>query len=235
MVIAIIQPTFLPWCGYMSLIDFVDEVIFLDNVQFDKRSWQQRNRIKTSNGTLTLTVPVITKNLFNQHIKDVKIDYSSSFQKKMTKSIFQNYSKAKYFDDYSKEIFSLLESNHRNLMDLNIKLIDHLCKVLKIKFQFSFSSNLNLKTSKEQLILDICKLKKAKKYISTIGAKNYLNEKNFNLKNNIELSFFEYSGKKHNQLYGKFVSNLSVIDLLFNEGPKSKDILRENFFINKNL
>ena len=97
MIIAIIQPTFLPWCGYMSLIEYVDEVVFLDNVQFDKRSWQQRNKIKTANGTLTLTVPVITKNLFNQHIKDVKIDYSSVFQKKMIRSISQNYSKSIYF------------------------------------------------------------------------------------------------------------------------------------------
>ena len=165
MIIAIIQPTFLPWCGYMSLIEYVDEVVFLDNVQFDKRSWQQRNRIKTSNGALTLTVPVISKNLFNQHIKDVKIDYRSTFQKKMIKSISQNYSKAKYFNDYSKEFFSLIENNHKSLLDLNIKLINFFCEKLKIELKFSFSSSLKLSSSKEQLILDICKLKNAKKYI----------------------------------------------------------------------
>ena len=112
----------------MSLIDYVDEVIFLDNVQFDKRSWQQRNKIKTSNGTLTLTVPVVTKNLFNQHIKDVKIDYSSSFQKKMIRSISQNYSKAIYFKDYSAELFSLIETTHKSLLDLNLKLISFYVK-----------------------------------------------------------------------------------------------------------
>ena len=235
MIIAIIQPTFLPWCGYMSLIDYVDEVIFLDNVQFDKRSWQQRNKIKTSNGTLTLTVPVVTKNLFNQNIKDVKIDYSSSFQKKMIRSISQNYSKAIYFKDYSAELFSLIETTHKSLLDLNLKLISFLCKKLKIEFKFSFSSNFKLTSSKEELILDICKLKNAKKYISTIGAKNYLTRENFSKKNNIELNFFEYFDKEYNQLHGKFTSNLSVIDLLFNEGQKSKEILKKNFFINKNL
>ena len=171
----------------MSLIDYVDEVIFLDNVQFDKRSWQQRNKIKTSNGTLTLTVPVVTKNLFNQHIKDVKIDYSSSFQKKMIRSISQNYSKAIYFKDYSAELFSLIETTHKSLLDLNLKLISFLCKKLKIEFKFSFSSNFKL-IIKEELILDICKLKNAKKYISTIGAKNYLTRENFP-KKNIELNF----------------------------------------------
>ena len=228
MIIAIIQPTFLPWCGYMSLLDYVDEVIFLDNVQFDKRSWQQRNKIKTSNGTLTLTVPVFTKNLFNQHIKDVKIDYSSSFPKKMIRSISQNYSKAIYFKDYSGELFSLIETSHKSLLDLNLKLISFLCEKLKIKFKFSLSS-------KEELILDICELKNAKKYISTIGAKNYLNRENFSQKNNIELNFFEYFDNEYKQLHGKFISNLSVIDLLFNEGPKSKEILKKNFFLKKTL
>ena len=73
-------------------------------MQFDKRSRQQRNKIKTSNGTLTLTVPVVTKNLFNQHIKDVKIDYSSFF-KKMIRSISQNYSKAIYFKIIQQNFF----------------------------------------------------------------------------------------------------------------------------------
>ena len=78
-------------------------------------------------------------------------------------------------------------------------------------------------------------MKNAKKYISTIGAKNYLTRENFSKKNNIELNFFEYFDKEYNQLHGKFTSNLSVIDLLFNEGQKSKEILKKNFFINKNL
>ena len=138
MIIAIIQPTFLPWCVYMSLIEYVDEVVFLDNVQFDKRSWQQRNKIKTANGTLTLTVPVITKNLFNQHIKDVKIDYSSVFQKKMIRSISQNYSKSIYFEDYSNELFSLIENTHKSLLDLNINLISFLCEKLNIELNFRF-------------------------------------------------------------------------------------------------
>ena len=81
MIIAIIQPTFLPWCGYMSLIDYVDEVVFLDNVQFDKRSWQQRNKNKNIKWDFNFNSSSVTKNLFNQHIKDVKIDYSSVFQK----------------------------------------------------------------------------------------------------------------------------------------------------------
>ena len=80
--IAIMQPTYLPWLGYFDLIDRSDILVFLDSVQFDKRSWQQRNRIKTPNGELMLTVPVLTKGKFDQKICDVMIDQSQNFEKK---------------------------------------------------------------------------------------------------------------------------------------------------------
>ena len=106
----------------------------------------------------------------------------------MIRSISQNYSKSIYFEDYSNELFSLIENTHKSLLDLNINLI-FLCEKLNIELNFSLSSNLKLTSSKEELILDICKLKKAKKYISTIGAKNYLNEENFKKKQH-RIKFF---------------------------------------------
>jgi hypothetical protein len=230
MIIGISQPTFLPWCGSISLIDYVDEIVFLDNVQFDKRSWQQRNNIKTNTGVLTLTVPVVSKNLFHQKISDVKINYSSNFQKKMVKSIIQNYSNTQYFNRYSKKIFSILDYKHEKLIDLNLELMSFVCKTINIDFNYSFSSELNLTSSKGDLIIDICKKKNANKYVSTYGSKSYLKISDFK-KNNIKLNFFKYLGDEYKQLYGKFIENLSILDLLFNIGPNSKEILRKNFEI----
>ncbi len=231
MIIAISQPTFLPWSGYIALIDYVHEFIFLDNVQFDKRSWQQRNNIKTSEGTQTITIPVHSKNLFNQKINEVQIDYSSNFLNKIIKTIEQNYSKSLYFNNYSKELFEIFLYKHEKIVDLNISLIRWICEKIDIKFKFSLSSELNLKSTKEDLIKEICIKKNAKKYVSTLGAKKYLKNKNFLKGAKTELFFFKYLNKEYKQLYDNFTPNLSIIDLLFNLGPKSKEILRKNFII----
>ena len=93
MVLSILQPSFIPWIGYFDIIRKSDLVIFLDHVQFNKRSWQQRNCIKTSEGSIFLTVPVLTKGKFNQRINEVKIDKSKDFINNHLKSIYQNYCK----------------------------------------------------------------------------------------------------------------------------------------------
>ena len=104
------QPTYLPWLGYFVLINRSDVFVFLDSVQFDKRSWQQRNRIKTPNGELMLTVPVLTKGRFNQNICDAIIDKSQKFEKKHFSSIRSNYMKSKYSKLYIQELEKIFNS-----------------------------------------------------------------------------------------------------------------------------
>ena len=104
MKIGISQPTFFPWQGYLALINFVDEFIFLDDVQFDKRSWQQRNKIKQINKELLLTIPVISKGKRDQKINEVKINNNTNFIEKHLKSISLSYKKCKYFSDYYSKI-----------------------------------------------------------------------------------------------------------------------------------
>ena len=100
MKIGISQPTFLPWQGYLALINYVDEFIILDDVQFDKRSWQQRNKIKLNNKELVLTIPVKTKGRYEQKIYEVAINNQTNFIEKHLKSIFLSYKKSKYFKNY---------------------------------------------------------------------------------------------------------------------------------------
>jgi len=103
--IAIMQPTYIPWVGYFSLINKVDVFIFLDSVQFAKRSWQQRNKIKTANESIWLTVPVLSKGKQSQFINEVEIDLTRDFSEKHIASLESNYHKAPYFLKYSPDFF----------------------------------------------------------------------------------------------------------------------------------
>ena len=155
MIIGVSQPAFLPWAGYIALIDRVDEFIFLDDVQFDKRSWQQRNNIKGHSGTQNITIPVYSKNLFHQKIHEVKINYSENFLPKMLKTIEQNYSKSDYFDEFSKDFFDIFLMKHEKLISLNISLIKFICEKIDINTNFSLSSELSIDSSKATLIAEI--------------------------------------------------------------------------------
>ena len=123
MKVAIMQPTYLPWAGYFAMMDRVDQFVLLDDVQFEKRSWQQRNRIKTANSLVWLTVPVLTKGKREQLIKDALIEKSAGFQEKHIKSMTLNYKKSLCFDHYSNDLFDILNKDHDKLSELTIELI----------------------------------------------------------------------------------------------------------------
>ena len=142
--VAIMQPTYLPWIGYFSLMDQVDTFVFLDSVQFDKRSWQQRNRIKTSQGELFLTVPLITKGRQSQKIFEVEIDATQRFSDKHLKTIRNNYTKAAFFSEYWEEISELFHRDCHFLADLNIALIEWFRTKLDIEVEFVKSSSLKI-------------------------------------------------------------------------------------------
>jgi hypothetical protein len=230
MKIGISQPTFLPWQGYFALINYVDEFIFLDDVQFEKRSWQQRNKIKYIGNELLLTVPVITKNKHNQKINEVLIDQNSNYIDKHLKTIKLAYSKTKYFDLYFPKILNIYNKDFEKLIDLNKNLIDFFLIELNITKKFSFSSDLKLSENKHFLIDKICKIKKCTTYISTKGSQDYLNlidNKDINYK----IEYFSFKNQLYQQTTGSFIKFLSIIDLLFNEGENSKSYLEKNFFI----
>ncbi len=225
MIISILQPSFIPWIGYFAIIEKSDFVVFLDHVQFDKRSRQQRNTIKTNTGPLYLTVPVSSKNKFHQKINEVEIDNNEKYVEKHLKSIQYNYSKTKYFEKYFPEIRKIYKKEEKNLLNLNMNFILMIAKeILSNKIKFEFSSNLKLVSKKNDLIIDICKFYKAKKYLSTIGSKGYLIEKQFK-KENIELVYSNFEHPSYEQINGKFLPNLSAIDLLLNCGENSKSFI----------
>ncbi|MBB44387.1 MAG: hypothetical protein CMM44_11595 [Rhodospirillaceae bacterium] len=218
-VASIMQPTYLPWIGYFKLIENSDIFIFLDCVQFDKRSWQQRNYIRNDDNKLLLSVPVHTKGKFNQAIKNVKIDYSINWQNKHLNTLFHCYSKTRYFDDHYFDLKNILIQNTENISSLNIKLIKMICNKLKIKTKFIVSSYFSLDFNKDELLYNLCKEVNANLYLSPPGSKKYLSESNY-FNKDIKLKYFEYKKYFYNQKGKNFIENLSVVDFIFNNDLK---------------
>ncbi len=222
------QPTYLPWIGYFALMKSVDVFIILDSVQFSKRSWQQRNQIKTESGAKWLTVPVISKGKKDQLIADVKIDYSSKFPESHINMIEQNYRKSPFFSDFSEVFFNVLREKHEYLSHLSIDLILLIRELLGIKTIIKYSSDFLTKGSKDELLAELCEHVGATEYISPPGSKVYLDDSDSFIKRNIPVKYFNYKHINYPQLHGEFIQYMSVIDLLFNYGPQSKNILKIN-------
>lgn len=228
MLLGISQPTFIPWIGYFAFLDKIDKLVYLDNVQFEKRSWQQRNYIKLNNEKHYLTISVKSKGRYNQKIFEVEILKDKNIEL-IKKKIFYAYKKSTYFENYYQSICDVLNKSHTSLLELNIELINYFVKVLKIQIDFDYSSNYSLNLNKEQLIFQLCRLNKCDQYLTTIGSKEYLQKYNEIPNSGIKISYFEYKSIKYNQLGKNFIPKLSIIDLLFNEGKNSINIIRKGF------
>jgi len=227
--VAIMQPTYLPWSGYFGLMQTVDVFILLDSVQFDKRSWQQRNQIKTPQGPQWLTVPVITKGLREQLIVDVEIDKNSDFVTKHCRSITQNYSNTHFFKEYSSELFLLLNQQKIHLVDLNTTIINHFKKLLGLKVSLLRSSELETRGKKADLLAFLCQQVKAKSYVSPQGSREYLSKSTAFQQIDIPVKYYQLNEFKYPQKFDGFLPYMSFIDLLFNCGCEvSKKLIKEN-------
>ncbi len=226
--VVILQPGYLPWLGFFDLMYKADIFVIYDNVQYTVDDWRNRNRIKTSQGVTWLTVPVRKKGVIKKLIKDVEIDNSHKWQKKHLKTIEMNYKRAPYYTDISELIFSIYrKKNIHYLIDLDTELIYKICEYLGLHRSIILSSNLKSEGKKDERVLSICKLLHATHYLSGNAAKDYLREEIFEA-DGVTVEWHNYNHPYYNQLWMKeqgFISHLSVIDLLFNHGPESLDIL----------
>ncbi|HEB7542324.1 TPA: WbqC family protein [Campylobacter coli] len=218
MTIAIMQPTFLPWIGYIYMIHKVDQFIFLDNVQFEQRSWQSRNKIKLQNKThfLSLSCQKCSQKTL---LSDIKLSKDLRWKNKLLETLRHAYSKSINYQRYFNLIKNCLEKN-KKLTDLNIELITQICKDLNITTPLIRASNLNLPEAKrENLLFEICKLFKSNSYLSPEGSRNYLDHecsKNLFKQGGIKINYFDFNHPYYKQQGSDFIAYLSVIDFLFN-------------------
>jgi hypothetical protein len=226
--VAISQPTYLPWLGYFDLIDQVDRFVILDNVQFAKQTWQQRNRIKTAAGLQWLTVPVDFRGRLGQQIREVQIR-EARFCEDHLRAVELAYRRTQYFDEY----YPSLESHLRGvrdgslLVDLNCVLLQWLLDTLGITTALVVASRLPVEGKRTELLAAICHHLGADTYVSPLGASVYLlSEIGIMSQAGVGVFFQNYVHPEYGQLFPPFVSHASVLDLLFNEGPRSPEILR---------
>lgn len=229
MILVVMQPTYLPWAGYFDLIDQSDLFMLYDDVQFEKQSWQQRNRIKTPLGKQWLTVPVYQSSA--QRITDVRIvqtNTSSDWRRKHWKSLVMNYQKAPFWSSYGSLLEEAYREEWRQLAELNIHLIRRICEWLGLFPKFVRASELSYPASinKADRLIAFCKMFEADVYLSPAGSRSYLESDEPFQKNKISLVFQHYEHPEYPQLYGEFTSHLSVLDLLMNTGPQALDIIR---------
>jgi hypothetical protein len=226
MTVSILQSNYIPWKGYFDIISKSDVFIFHDDLQYTKNDWRNRNKIKTEKGLIWLTIPCGTNE--KRLICDVELG-NTMWQKKHWELIQESYKNSPYFSVY-KNLFEeiYLEKVWVKLSDLNqymIKMISF--DILNIKSTvFQDSRTYCLTKKKEDRVLELLDKAKADEYISGPSAKNYLNEEKF-IERNIKLTWMDYSNyKEYNQLYPPFEHGVSILDLIFNEGPYARSFLK---------
>lgn len=215
---AIMQPTYIPWSGYFNLIKNVDKFVFLDDVQFEKRSWQSRNRVLNNGSQLYLTVPT-EKEKQTTLINEIKIDNTQEWKKKHWKTILNCYKNS----SFGAELIDILEPCYKKdyimLSDLNIKIITAISHAIGLNTECFTASSLLCKGKRSYHLIDICNKINCDSYLSPIGSKEYLVSDNFESLSDVNLTFQNYTPrtyKQHRSL--SFISHLSFIDVIANLG-----------------
>ena len=226
-IVAIHQPEYLQWLGFFKKMMNSELFVFLDDAQFRKKGWQNRNRIRTKNGTALLSIPVHAHSYPN--INEITIDNNKNWSKRHKKSILYNYAGAPYFEEFKDFIELLFEKKFEYLTDLNTEIIKFIMNELEIKPRIVFSSELKISKKGSDRVLDICKTVGADSYITgTVWAQSHLRIEEFK-KSNIHVEFQKFRHPIYRQFYGKFIPEMSIIDLLFNEGKDgAKEILQNS-------
>lgn len=227
MILTAHQPVYLPWIGLFHKIWLADTFVLFDKVQYLPKEWMNRNYIKTESGRLLLTVPVLKKGFLNSTVDSLKINNNLDWKRKHFKSIQLAYKKSKYYRDYIEVVENIYNKDWVYLSDLNSHIIKIFLDILNIKVKFLKASDFNFEGKKSNLVLDMCKKLGAKKYIFGSQGKNYAEKEIFS-KSNIDIYFQSYNHPIYNQTQGSFISNLSIIDLIFNCGANSLEVLITN-------
>lgn len=232
MILTAHQPVYIPWLGLFHKIALSDQYCIFDIAQYQTKDYNNRNKIKTSNGSIWLSVPVESKNHFTKSVGEIKI-HQNGWQKKHFKSIDLAYKKAPFYSDYISEIeHILLGQSYVQLADLNRAFLEFGLRCLGIEVPIVTASNYNFTGQKSDLVLDMVEKLNANCYIFGAQGEDYAKKEDFEAAN-IYIIFQNYNPPVYQQLHGEFNANMSFLDLIFNVGQNSfntmmKDNLKKN-------
>jgi WbqC-like protein family len=212
--VAIMQPYFLPYIGYFQLINAVDEFIIYDDVNYINKGWINRNNILVGNKANLFTIPLKDASQ-NKLINEIEISQDGKWQGKLLKTIEQAYKKAPNFEMAFPIIQGILNNPEKNLSKYIYNSLVKVCKYLEINTIIIESSSVfqNKELKAQERIIDICKQKKAEKYINPIGGTELYDKKEFTNKN-IDLSFLKTKPISYHQFGKDFVPYLSILDMI---------------------
>lgn len=224
--VAIVQSNYIPWKGYFDLIGAVDEFILYDDMQYTRRDWRNRNRIKTPQGLQWMTVPVDAKGKYSQTIFETRIA-DASWAVKHWKMLQLNYGRASCFDEVANWVEALyLDRTYTSLSELNRTFITAVCEYLDIETTISASSDYRLASGKSERLANLVLQAGGNHYLSGPAARDYIDESVF-AREKIELSWFDYSGyPEYPQLWGDFEHGVTILDLLFNCGKEAPKYMK---------
>ena len=226
MVVTIHQPEHLPWLGFFDKVRQADVFVMLDHVQYRKNYFQNRNKIRGASGALWLTVPVLTKGNSAQPMNEVRINNQGSprWKEKCWSSLAQHYRKTEFWSHHEQFVERLYKTNWARLVEINEEIIQYLLNAFSIDVRVIKSSELSVEGERGDLLLDICRRVGAGTYLSGVSGKEYLDRNQF-ADAGIEVRFQEFHHPIYKQAYAPFVPCMSSIDLLFNYGPASLDVI----------
>lgn len=226
--VAVMQPTYLPWLGYFGMIESCDEFVFLDSVQFSKRSWQQRNRILINGNETFLTIPVSTKGRREQLILEAKIEKQEHFELQHLNSLHRAYGKLPFFDEMIESLEPHYKERFDGLADFTIGITTSLVKRLGILTPTVRSSDIPATGRREQLLASIVEALGGGTYLAAPGSKEYLQGSDAFEDRGIRLKYFDFTHPTYPQCAEPFVSHLSIVDSICRLGfGRVMELIRE--------
>jgi hypothetical protein len=223
-VLAAHQPQFAPWLGFFDKLDRADVFVLLDNVQYKKNEWQNRNRIKGAAGPQWLTVPVSGR--FGQEIRELDIAARENWQARHLKTLHTCYRRAPHFTDTLSLYERIAHRPWEKLADLNVQLLRDLVAQLNLETEIVLASELEpLPEHRDERLIELCRRYEARSYLAGAGGRAYMELERYQAAG-LNVVFQDYQHPAYPQLFGEFTPNLSVLDLLFNCGPASIEIIR---------
>jgi len=213
------QPEYLPYPGFFYKMLKADKFILVDHVQFEKKNFQNRNKIQIRDGSIWLTVPVITKGKRFQKINEVEINNELPWAENHWKAIMLSYKNTPFFEEHADFFEQLYKKKWVKLVDLNLEIIKYIAEQLEIKKELLLSSDFDFKKNKDELLVEMCQKTNSDTYLSGKGGKAYVSEGLFE-ENKLNHIFSDFELKEYRQRFKPFAPNMSIIDLLFNHGKK---------------
>lgn len=223
MKVVVTQSNYIPWKGYFDMLACADILVVYDDMQYTKRDWRNRNKIKTCTGSKWLSIPVEVKGKFNQRINETRIA-DSNWAKDHWLKITASYSKAPFFESLiGEEIRRLYETIHVDMLsEVNIHFLKGIMRLLEIDIQVRNSSEFELVGGRTERLVNICKDLGATEYISGPAAADYM-ELNVFAEEGVRVTYMDYSDYPvYDQLHGEFEHAVSIVDLLMMKGNDAR-------------